>query len=68
MSAEIIDLFDAKMKKNGLKFSFIPSSKGYPAYKDPAAEKPVGVIDSDTSEAQLRAWKNRYAPNEHNKI
>lgn len=61
---KIIDFHEARLKKLGLQFSFIPSSKGYPAYRDPAAEAPGGHLSNDMGEGALRCLKNRYAPNE----
>ena len=67
MSSEksnVANLMDARLKKQGLCFFFTPSSKGYPAYKDPAAEKPTGILSAHPGESELRHWKNRYAPND----
>lgn len=42
------------------KKDFIPSSKGYPARRDPQAENPKGVISSNLSPVEERHWRNRY--------
>lgn len=61
----VVDFFDAKMKIKGLQFSFIPSSQGYPAYRDPAADHPQGRFSDNMGAGEERYWKNHYAPNEH---
>lgn len=38
------------------------SSKGYPERRDPAAERPSGVLNKDLDEASLRKLRQRYAP------
>lgn len=60
----IVDFFDAKMKVLGLQFSFIPSSKGYPAYRDPAADAPQGCFSENMGAGEERHWRNHYAPND----
>lgn len=60
----VVDFFDAKMKIKKLQFSFIPNSKGYPAYRDPAADNPTGILSEQPTAAETRHWKNHYAPNE----
>lgn len=67
MSSEtdnVVNLMDAWLKKQGISFFFTPSSKGYPAYRDPAADNPVGILPANPSDGEVRRWKNRYAPNE----
>jgi hypothetical protein len=59
-----VNLMDAWLSSQNSFFEFIPSSKGYPAYRDPMADKPVGVIAPGAGEGELRSWKNRYAPND----
>lgn len=40
---------------------FIPSSKGYPAKRDPQADNPKGVISSNMGAAEERYWRNKYS-------
>lgn len=41
---------------------FIAASKGYPATRDPAAESPKGVLNSDLDAAALRSMRQKYGP------
>ncbi len=63
MSDNVSNLMDAWLKKRGLGFSFIPNSKGYPLYKDPAAG---GGADAKTtpavSDLGIRYLRNHYGP------
>ncbi len=63
---KVVNLMDAWLKKQGIGFSFIPNSKGYPEYRDPAAERPVGILSPGAGEGEIRRWKNRYAPHSAN--
>jgi len=38
----------------------IPSSKGYPAYRDPQADKPIGVMPSDFNGAVSKGAQTAY--------
>lgn len=40
----------------------IPSSKGYPAVRDPAAENPQGSLRADLGKASLRRMRQHYDP------
>lgn len=62
--SKVVNFMDAWLVANKTFFDFIPSSKGYPAYRDPAAEKPVGVLSANAGEAETRHWRNHYAPND----
>ncbi len=47
------------------KKDFIPSSKGYPATRDPQADNPTGVLPRDLSPAHEHKLRQRYAPARH---
>lgn len=40
---------------------FIPSSKGYPAQRDPQAETPRGILAENLSSAALHKLHQRYS-------
>lgn len=60
----VINFIDEKLRILGIQHSFTPHSQGYPAYRDPAADNPVGILSEQPTAAETRHWKNHYAPNE----
>jgi hypothetical protein len=41
---------------------YIESSKGYPALRDPAADNPIGALQSNLDEASLHKLRQHYGP------